>query len=123
MALLEETRRKIEEQTKADLVKKLQFQIEEGRSAERLLLNADWKKLSDRVKEQIELTRNNVIQNYNSIVEDAYTQEKIFSAFIKIRELNLEIKDFESFISLPQKTANVGIEASKQLRGIGDKNA
>lgn len=113
--LLEQERLKLETAGKEQYVKDLQEKVENGKSAERLSINMDWKKFSDDLKNAIAYTKDNKNSYYDVLLDEAVTQDEVFKAVDKIRRWNYTTRSIEYLVGLIDERTKDGVAAQKTL--------
>lgn len=113
--LLETERQKSETAGKEQYVKDLQEKVENGKSAERLSINMDWKKFADDLKNAITYTKDNKNSYYDVLLDEAVTHDEVFKAVDKIRRWNYTTRSIEYLVGLIDERIKEGVESQKTL--------
>lgn len=116
--ILEKDRIELESESKLALEKVLREKIEDGKSAERLSINPDWKKLCDGLKLKTEATKNKKYELYDYYIDKALTVDEKVRAWDEIRALNFSINSVEYILAYPEGQVRLAAEAREQLEDI-----
>ena len=119
MSLLESDRLRIEKEDRESRKQRLETDVNIGKSAERLLNNRDWQRISDLLSSYAQGKRKDISSMVYNVVGGSNTSmDQDHVACNKIRALFQEIYDFEYVINLPKEEMKIGEEALETLRKI-----
>ena len=96
-------------------VAKLEEEIKNGLSGERLLTNPDWLRLTSKLKVELDDLEIKKIEAYDSAINGAFTIDQKVTAVDVIKIYKQTIADLRFYIYLPEREAKRGQEAREEL--------
>lgn len=108
-------------QAQKDLIAKTQREtleelVQKGKSAERLLTNQDWRRISYAWKHRVETMEAAIMQNCLDIISKSdMTEAQDHAACNAIRVMYAQVFMLKQVLTQPEEDANSGTEAEKEL--------
>lgn len=125
--ILEKDRIALEEKQRGDAVKIYEEEVKVGKSAERLLNNPDWQRISGNITRALEARKASAMESVRAVLSNTDGSTELdLKACTSLRKLFQEIEDWDYILNLPKREMEVGESASQhlaKLRGEGTNAA